>query len=52
MRALRYTLLADGSSDRTLIPVLDWLLDRYHPDIRYRDEFAESWVLAIREVER
>lgn len=26
MRALRTTLLGDGGSDRTLIPILDWLL--------------------------
>jgi hypothetical protein len=28
MTALRTTLLSDGSSDRTLIPILDWLLQR------------------------
>jgi hypothetical protein len=41
MKALRYTLVADGSSDRTLIPILDWVFDRYHPDISYRPQFAE-----------
>lgn len=28
MKRLRATLLSDGSSDRTLIPILDWLLQR------------------------
>ena len=28
MSALRTTLLSDGSSDRALIPILDWLLQR------------------------
>lgn len=26
MQELRYTLLADGSSDRALLPILTWLL--------------------------
>jgi hypothetical protein len=39
MRPLRYTLVADGSSDRVLIPLLNWLLDR--ADIRYQDQFAD-----------
>ena len=41
MKELRYTLVADGSSDSTLIPILNWLFDRYHPTITYRHEFAE-----------
>lgn len=39
MRPLRYTLLADGGSDRTLIHVLNWLFDQ--SDIRYQDQFAQ-----------
>jgi len=38
MRPLRYTLLTDGSSDRVLIPILNWLIDR--ADIPYQDLFA------------
>lgn len=38
MRLLRYTLVADGSSDRALIPILNWLIDR--ADIPYQGEFA------------
>lgn len=26
MTAIRYTLLSDGSSDRMLMPIIDWLL--------------------------
>lgn len=40
MKVLRYTLVADGSSDRTLIPILNWLLDR--TDIPYQPQFADS----------
>ncbi|HED03676.1 MAG TPA: DUF4276 family protein [Candidatus Fraserbacteria bacterium] len=29
MKELRYTLLSDGSSDRTLIPILSWLLHQH-----------------------
>ena len=29
MQTLRYTLLADGSSDRALLPILTWLLRQY-----------------------
>lgn len=32
MRAVRYTLLGDGSSDRALAPVLDWLFRQHLPD--------------------
>lgn len=39
MKALRYTLVTDGSSDRTLIPILNWLLDR--TGISYQDQFAD-----------
>jgi len=29
MIEIRYTLLSDGSSDRALLPILDWLLKQY-----------------------
>ena len=32
MQSLQYTLLGDGSSDRTLIPILDWLLRVHLPE--------------------
>lgn len=37
---LRYTLLADGSSDRTLQPLINWLLEQAFPDIQIRPQFA------------
>lgn len=30
MKVLQFTLLADGSSDRVLIPILRWMLGRHH----------------------
>lgn len=33
MRPLRYTLVGDGSSDRCLVPIIDWLLSSV-PSIR------------------
>lgn len=37
---LTYTLLADGSSDKTLIPIINWTLDQIH-DIRFNSQYAE-----------
>ena len=41
MQPLRYTLLADGSSDRTLLPILTWLLRRYCGAIPIEAAFAD-----------
>jgi hypothetical protein len=32
MTTIRYTLLSDGSSDRMLMPILDWLLRQHCPE--------------------
>ncbi len=37
---LKYTLLADGSSDRTLVPIINWTLSQI-PDLRVVAQFAE-----------
>lgn len=37
---LTYTLIADGSSDRALIPIIDWSLDQI-ADLRYTSQYAE-----------
>jgi hypothetical protein len=37
---ITYTLLADGSSDRTLMPIINWTLNQIH-DIRFVPQFAE-----------
>ena len=41
MQELRYTLLADGSSDRALIPILTWLLRQSCGAIPIQPEFAD-----------
>lgn len=41
MNSLRYTLLTDGSSDRALIPILDWLLRQNLPDCAIQPEWAD-----------
>jgi hypothetical protein len=37
---LTYTLLADGSSDKALIPIINWTLEQI-PNIRFNSQFAE-----------
>ena len=41
MQELRYTLVADGSSDRALLPILTWLLRQYCGAIPIQAEFAD-----------
>ena len=41
MQELRYTLVADGSSDRALLPILTWLLRQYCGVIPIQAEFAD-----------
>jgi len=38
MNQLRYTLISDGSSDRMLLPVLDWLLMQHSEEV-----FVPQW---------
>ena len=33
MRVLKCTLVSDGSSDRALIPILQWLLREHHVQV-------------------
>ena len=37
---LTYTLLTDGSSDKTLMPIINWTLEQI-PNIRFNAQFAE-----------
>ena len=37
---LTYTLLADGSSDKTLMPIINWTLEQI-PNIRINSQYAE-----------
>lgn len=41
MDRIRYTLLTDGSSDKMLLPVLDWLLERYLPSTAIEGQWAD-----------
>ena len=41
MQQLRYTLMADGSSDRALLPILTWLLRQSCGEIPIQPEFAD-----------
>jgi hypothetical protein len=42
MKELRYTLRSDGSSDRALIPILDWLLRNYlSSDCAIQNQWAD-----------
>lgn len=41
MKTIRYTLLSDGSSDRMLMPVLDWLLCQHCPEYAMESAWAD-----------
>ena len=41
MERLRFTLIADGSSDRALVPVLTWLLRQYWEHVPIQPEFSD-----------
>jgi hypothetical protein len=41
MKAIRYTLLSDGSSDRMLMPILDWLLCQHCPEHSVASNWAD-----------
>ena len=38
---VRYTLLSEGGSDRALMPIIDWLLYQYFPDVSIQGRWAE-----------
>ena len=40
MKDFTYTLITDGSSDKTLMPIINWALDQIE-GIRYTPQFAE-----------
>ncbi len=41
MKSLSYTLLSDGSSDRMLMPILDWLLYQHCPEYAVNPNWAD-----------
>ncbi len=45
MREYSYTLLCDGTSDRVLIPIIDWMLQKHFPESVWRSQEADLWTL-------
>jgi len=41
MKMIRCTLLSDGSSDRMLMPIIDWLLNQHCSDIAVESSWAD-----------
>lgn len=41
MNSISYTLLSDGSSDRALLPILNWLLQQHLPQYAIQDQWAD-----------
>jgi hypothetical protein len=41
MRTLRYTLIADGSSDKVLLRIIKWSLDNIYPKMATEQNFAD-----------
>lgn len=41
MTTLRFTLVAEGTSDRVLIPILRWMLLRHHSGFEWMGQIAE-----------
>ncbi len=41
MQKIKFTLIADGSSDKTLLRIIKWLLDDLYPEISNDGEFAD-----------
>ena len=41
MKTVTYTLLSDGSSDRALMPLLDWLLRTHLPTVAIQGSWAD-----------
>jgi hypothetical protein len=41
MKNIRYTLIADGSSDSTLLKIISWTLNDLFPQFTYEEQFAD-----------
>jgi hypothetical protein len=41
MTTLRFTLVAEGTSDRVLLPILRWMLLRHHPRFEWMGQSAD-----------
>jgi hypothetical protein len=40
VRLIRYTLLADGRSDQSLLPIIQWAIEQNFPDLSLQAQFA------------
>lgn len=40
-----YTLLSDGTSDKALLPIIDWTIRKHHPDIILQAQWADFSLL-------
>ena len=45
MKKIKYTLLADGSSDKTLMSIINWLLNDLIPTVAIEKQFADLRIL-------
>jgi len=45
MKELKYTLIADGSSDKTLLKIIKWSLDNLYPTLPNEGSFADFRIL-------
>ncbi len=45
MKEISYTLLTDGSSDRALIPIINWLLGEHLPEYAIQPQWADLYRL-------
>jgi len=46
MKELKYTLIADGSSDKTLLRIIKWSLDKLYPTLPNEGSFADFRTLS------
>lgn len=45
MKTISYTLLSDGSSDKMLMPILDWLLFQHCPEYAVQSNWADLGIV-------
>ncbi|MCY7358088.1 MAG: hypothetical protein LH609_11635 [Rudanella sp.] len=41
MREITYTLLGDGTSDKALLPIINWTIRKWHPDVLIQAQWAD-----------
>lgn len=48
MKNIRFTLVADGSSDRLLLPILKWAIEQATVDYAVQGDWANLWGLPVK----